>query len=105
MNALGQESALLEIESELKQVFVWSGNPYPCIIGARNESKTLGDGGYALSAALELVCRTSVFPDSTPPPLKSIIVVNGRRLQISSVLHSLDGDFVVLSADDPTQGV
>lgn len=101
----GSAAALLEMEAELGEVLTWSGADYPCIIGARRENKTLGDGGYALDAALEVVVRKSVFPNSTPPTTTNEITVNSRVLKIADVMHSPCDTFVVLTCEDATKGV
>lgn len=96
--------SLSELESELGQLFTWSGADYPCVIGARNETKTLGDGGYALDAGLEIVVRLSAFANGIPA-VKDGVIVDGRLLQIASILHDPGGEFLVLTCDDPTKGV
>ena len=101
----GAAAALLELESELKQVLTWDGADYPCVIGGRRENKSLGDGGYGLEAALEVVARKSVFPSATPPVTTNEITINGRVLKIADVVHSPCGSFVVFTCEDNTKGV
>ena len=101
----GYDNSLEELESELGQQMTWNGAQYPCMIGARNETKELGEGGYALQASLEIVCRLAIFPNSTPPGLKETVSIGTRLLRISDVLHDPSGEFVVLSGYDPTTGV
>jgi hypothetical protein len=103
--AYGYADSLLELESELGQTFVWNSGTYPCIIGARNETKELGEGGFALQAGLELVVRLAALPNSTPPAPNDDLTLGSRALTVVSVLHDPSGEFVVLTCEDPTQGV
>lgn len=100
----GYADALRELESELGTTFVWNGNTYPCQIGARNETKELGEGGYALEAGVELVVRIGVLTAGTPAT-NDDLTLGTRSLTVSAVLHDPSGEFVVLTCEDPTRGV
>jgi hypothetical protein len=94
----GTSSALEEIESEFPQVLTFDKSDYPCIIGARNDGSTLGDGGFALSAGLEVVCRRELF--STLPTTRDNFTVNGKVQKIISMIFSHDQQVIVFSTED-----
>lgn len=99
----GNAQAFREIESELGQSFTWGDSSYPCQIGARRESKDLGDGGFALASGLEIIVRQEVI--GTPPAVKDVVTVGSRSLRVEAVTWAPDDAFVVLSCEDDTKGV
>lgn len=99
----GNAQAFREIESELGVQFVWNGTSYPCQIGARRESKDLGDGGFGLNSGLDIVIRQEAI--GTPPAIKDIVSIGTRILRVEMVTWSPDDAFVVLSCEDNTKGV
>lgn len=94
----GQANALLEIESELGDVFLLSGTEYPCVIGSRSDTSELGNGGYATGAALEIVCRAALF--ATPPTTADVLTINNKLHRIDSIMLSPCGSLLVLTCDD-----
>ena len=94
----GQAAALLEVESELGEVVTFSGTDYPCIIGARTDGAELGDGGFALSAGLEIVCRRSLF--ATLPTTRDNVTVKSKVHKILSIVLSPDESCIVLQTED-----
>lgn len=94
----GTAAALAEIEGELEQVLTFNGSDYPCIIGARSDGSTLGEGGFALSAGLEVVCRRDIF--ATLPDTHDNFTINGKVQKIISLVLSHDGAVVVFQTED-----
>lgn len=99
----GNAQAFRELESELGQQVVWNGTPYHCQIGARRESKDLGEGGFGLASGLEIVIRQEAI--GTPPSVKDTVTVGTRVLRVESVTWAPDDAFVVLGCEDDTKGV
>lgn len=95
----GQAAALAEIETELGAVMTFSGNDYPCIVGALNDSAELGAGGFAPVTGIDVVVRRSLFAGSIPTAHDKI-VLGGKTLKIEAVLLSPDQSCVVLTCND-----
>lgn len=94
----GTEDGLKEIEAEFPQVLTFNGQDHPCTIGAKSVGSTLGDGGFALSAGLDVVCRKSIF--TTLPTTKDNFTINGKVQKIISMMFSHDQKVIVFNTED-----
>ena len=100
----GMAEAMGQLEADIGATITWNGTVYPCQIGARRESKDLGDGGFALDAQLEIVVRQELFTAGFPTA-KQTVTLDSRVLRIVDVLHAPDASCLVLSCEDNTRGV
>ena len=107
----GHAEAIAQVESELtatatlSQTHVGGGSVFPCIVGDRAESKTLGYGGFATGADITVVIRKALFAGSTYPSPQDTVTLTDRTVGVETVTHAPDGSVVVLACNDLTKGV
>ncbi len=91
------------LELEIPAVFVWQGDPYPCLRGSLRRNRNLEAGGFGLDADLILFVRTVHFGGERPTS-KQKITFNSRHYRIDDVIVPAGEPFLKLVCSDSVQG-
>jgi hypothetical protein len=84
---------------------VWDSVSYVTIPHSSESLKLLNEGGFSLSNHSAFCVRTSLFDSALPKSRETIVDPTGATLKIVSVKASSDGSFVVLTCENPAQGI
>ena len=94
------QDALAELED---QTCVWNGATYPCQFGDARKQGALEEGGFAMSADLQIVLTVNQFTangTTARPQRGQTITADGKRYRIETATTTPLGALVLDCASD-----
>jgi hypothetical protein len=102
-------AAIYDLELDTQGTVTWAGQTYPCAGGVEFSKQLLTEGGFKLSADVQIMVRASLFAGGAQPADKqTIIYVSGpgsppNRLKIDCV-DQFYGVALLLNCNHVAQG-
>lgn len=88
---------------------IWNALTLPCLSGSEVDGKSLGDGGYKITADVRIHLRTELFAGISRPKVKQTISYIPRAgaatvtLRIDEITNATGDSQIILGCNSPNQ--